>query len=55
MNTLHTNKLIAAFNTMLELIASGVEFPDAQWKVTVQYKLSDAQADRLVSMYDERE
>lgn len=34
---------------MVELIADGMEFPDAQWKASQRYKVS---ADELTEEYD---
>lgn len=45
-------RLEKAFIRMKDLIAEGVEFPDAEWKVTTEFDLTDEEVTDLVNMYD---
>jgi hypothetical protein len=44
-------KLRDAFNYMVQLIDSGVEFSDAQWKASNKFRVS---SDALAEMYDQQ-
>ena len=51
MNKKLTERLNKALNKLNALVDSGVEYPDAQWKVTLLYKLNDAELAILQRAY----
>jgi hypothetical protein len=47
-------KLTSALHILNRLIDDGVEFPDAEHKVTRWFSLSDSQITQLRHLYDEQ-
>lgn len=52
-NHASSDKIEKALAKLKALIATGVEFPDAEWKVISKEKLNAREADELRAIYDE--
>ena len=45
-------KIASALKLLLELVSSGVEFPDAEYKVSKAFTLSYAELREVIDAYD---
>ena len=44
-----------AYEKMVDLIESGVEFPDAHSSVAIEFDLSQKESDRVMEIYDQEQ
>lgn len=45
-------KISKALNRLMYLVSSGMEYPDAEWRVQDSFKLSSRDVDHLREAYD---